>query len=1499
MSEVSFDPFAGGEILRVSPTTAPQQEIITSSKMSDEANTAFNEGVSLTIIGSLDFDLLKKCCNTLIERHDILRATFSSLGDEICLQEAWPVLIPFEDLRSYKPEERRRIVDELLQNIAISPMNLEEGPLFFAWVKQFEDERFELIIVVHHVICDGWSIGLLLTELAELYRNDGNPKTLANVSSYFDFSDQSSASQVSNVDVDYWIDRFQNLPPTLDLPLDMPRPALRSFRANRYDYHFDKSLVSRLPKAASAQKCSLVNYILAAYFALLYRLTGNEDIVVGLPVAGQAALNQLAMVGHMVQLLPIRIHLDGDTTFSNLVAAVKREVLNASEHPNFTFGQLLENISVERSRVPLISTIFNIDQPMPLLDFGSASASVASVPRAAENFEIFLNIMPSADDLVVEATYSSALFSEDTMVSWMRSLEAILQSATTTPDISIGNQPLSDGIPQELQISNRTVKSGQFLDMLSAFKFQVQQRPDSIAVISGSKRLSYSDLDFLSSQCAAALLDAGVQMGSVVGVCCDRSESLLIGTLAIQKLGAIYLPLDPDFPTDRLLYMLDDSGATAVLEDDSTPQAVREAEIKHLNMGDLVLAGVRDVSIDLPDPSLERAAYTIYTSGSTGKPKGVRIQNGALINFLESMADRPGCTESDTLLAVTTLSFDISVLELFLPLVTGATTLIASRDDVKDGERLAVLLKEGQVTIMQATPSTWRMLLTSEWGKDKSRRQLKALCGGEPLPQDLALELVSCVSELWNMFGPTETTVWSTCKKIQESDALITIGRPIANTQVYVLDDNLNPLPVSVPGELCIGGAGVSLGYHQRPALNDDRFVTHPVLGRIYRTGDLAKALPNGEIQHLGRLDDQVKLRGYRIELGEIEMALKSCVEVEQAVVYLLNLGEQDVRVVACCVPVADRALETISIRKKLRECLPSYMVPQYFLSISKIPLTPNGKVDRRSLPRPEMSASSILGAKVLQTDSEKLIASVWSDLLKIGGAIGREDNFFELGGHSLLALQAIRQIEIASGARLKPADIVVDRLSALAEKITSAAPVKEQVVVAPVALPQFAARQLSQEQSRLLERQLKHPDNTCNNLPAAWLLEGEMNLAAFSKSVERVVERQTALRTVITPFEQGYQLVLRHMSELEMPTYRDFSNETDPMSAVLSDARQRGLLPFSVINETLCNILLYKISAEKHLLVIAAHQLVFDGWSFDIFLGELEAYYRAALENRAAVLDPLSFQFRDYTEWVACQPTDSEALSYHRKAIDLGSQVSSLVNSEAAKDKYTRRELYFDGDILDKIETFCELYQVRLHEVLLALFAKACSDAEKRNNLVIGLPVSGRYMPDVIGLVGGFVSTLPMEVNVRTGDLGVMVTDIAAQLRIFYDHQELSYAQLVADTPLEKQWFPACLPISFAFQDIRNRPQALADLKLSQIDMERQETEVPLEFWTRIHAEGFVMVFDYDSGQVESATIENLAAKISAFVANIDKPGDSVPQSTSEMVSDLPQRPFWRRLFQ
>ena len=1486
----NFDPFAGGELLRVSPATAPQREILAAAKMSDEANTAFNEGVVLRVRGELDVELLEICFNEIVRRHDVLQATFSSSANEICLHEPKHLKIDFEDLSHLAPSSRQKALDRLFRNIAISPMNLEEGPLLFVWVKRVDASEYDIVIAAHHVVCDGWSFGVLLEELTALYRSRGDGQALSAAPSFFDFAEQQAAAEVINADTDFWLERFESLPPTLDLPLDRVRPAARSFRARRVDFSLDSRLVADLPKVAASLKSSVVNVVLAGYFALLYRLTGNRDIVVGLPVAGQAALNQLKMFGHMVQLLPIRLRFSGETSFAQLVGLVKEEVLTAREHANFTFGRLIEKTPVDRSRVPLINTIFNIDQPMPEMDFGTATATVRSIPRAAESFEMFLNIVPSGSGFLIETTYSTALFSEQTVTAWLASLERILVAAVSDTALRLDDLKLADDLPPVVKTVNQTAVNVEHADFIFAFRASVKCFPDAVAVAFEDKRLTYRELDQRSTQLAHRLIEQGVIEGDVVGVCLQRSEMLVVATLGVLKTGAAYLPLDPEYPVERLVYMLEDSEAKAVIHDHSAPSALLSSNSLSIDVNDSFACDSPTAEIPAFAASPGRVAYTIYTSGSTGKPKGVKVQNSAMINFLESMARVPGFSQHDRLLAVTTLAFDIAVLELYLPLLAGGASVIAGRDDVKNGEKLAALIAKHGVTVMQATPSTWRLLLAGAW-RDSADKSLKALCGGEPLPRDLACELCLRVASLWNMYGPTEATVWSTLQEIRRDDAVITVGQPIANTQVYILDRNLNPLPVSVPGELCIGGAGVALGYHNRPDMNADRFVHHPVYGRIYRTGDVAKVLSSGEIQHMGRLDDQVKLRGYRIELGEIEAALAGCAGVRQAAVYLWELSEEDVRIVACCVPEHGVLLDTITIRKQLRAHLPPHMIPQYVLGVDEIALTPNGKVDRRALPRPEVNQSSILSQGVLKTDTEKRLAGLWTDLLKPHGTIGRDANFFEIGGHSLLALEAIRKIETMTGVRLEPRDIVVDQLYVLAGKIDRSSQSGETTDSRPKALPPSALRRPNLEQTRILQRHLAVPGTTCNNLPAAWLLSGQLDVDALTRSLSQVFERQSALRTVVLEDEQGYRLGLRHGSEIDLPEIIDMSGLPDALDAARSDATRRADEPFAVIDRLLCRVLLYKIDRHRHLLVLIPHQLIFDGWSFDIFLSELEAYYEAALQDRAVTLDPLPFHFRDFAEWSRLRMPAGEDVNHHRNVLQAISEIKyTLVNFDSAKGQCHRKTLKLNKASLAGLEAFCKSHRVRLHEVLLTAIVKATCDCAQQDECCIALPVTGRYIPEVIGLIGSFVSVLPVEIRLTGGSFVEAVREVAARLKHFHEHQELSFAELIQAVSSRGESSPVDIPMSFSYQDARQRPQSLADLSLHQIDIVRYQTELPLECWARVQPDGVFLVFDYDMAQVEANHVEAIATGVDATLTDLERAVVRRPETA---------RSFWKRLFQ
>ncbi len=1502
MSSASFNPFAGGELLRVAPATGPQREIIASAQISDIANTAFNEAVSVKLSGDLDVDLLRLCFDDLIAKHDILRATFSRNGTEICLHGTSTFELEFEDISECSSTEQEAIISDLWKNIAISPMNLEEGPLLFAWIKKLDSNTHELVLAAHHIVCDGWSIGLMLTELAESYGNNrAHLDSAADDISFFDYAELVDSKEISNIDNDYWIDRFAEIPPNMDLPLDYPRPHFRTFEATRLDYRINPELAKRLPRTAASMKVSMVNMVLAGYFVLLHRLTSSDDMVVGLPVAGQATQNRLKQVGHMVHLLPIRTQLTPDTRFSELCNQVKSEVLNATEHSNFTFGKLIEAIDVDRTRVPLINTIFNIDQPLESIRFGNLEGRVRTVPRAAENFEIFLNILPSSDSLTIEATYSTALFSGTTIVSWLEALERILAAATTDVDVAIGRIALAEQEPDIVKRTNDTQSDVPDGNVIEALRRHVTTTPDRTACSFGNHSWTYQELEDRSNAVALRLASKGIGKGNTVAVCAERSDSVLAAIIGIFKLGAVYLPLDPDFPESRLQYMIEDSDASAIVIDPQTPASITGLDLVKLDINEAVsepgsveASSLQPIKID-PD----QTAYIIYTSGSTGKPKGVLVPHRALINFLDSMAEKPGCLATDKLLAVTTFSFDISLLELLLPLTQGATTVIADKESVKDGEKLRQLILDHQISIMQATPATWRILLDTDWRQDGVR--MKGLCGGETLPQDLVRDLSGCLHELWNMYGPTETTVWSTCHQLRVTDKLISIGRPVNNTQVHILDREQNPLPLSCPGELYIGGLGLATGYHKRPELTAEKFINHPDHGRLYATGDLAKWSPDGNIQHLGRMDDQVKVRGYRIELGDIESALASCSDVRSACAYVWELAPGDDRIVGCVVSETASEPNVVGIRKELRKLLPAYMIPQYLIAIESVPLSPSGKIDRRRLPRPELRESSILKASALANQTEEMIADVWSDVLNSKSRIVREDNFFSLGGHSLLALQAIRRIESQTGIRLSPEDIVGLSLSDIAEKVSHSKPVSDQHEDSPVDLPTAPRRLLGNEQARLLLRQLASPDNVCNNLPASWLLEGNLDIDTFTRSLVKVFERQTALRTVISRSGSTYQQAILPVKQVPVLDIVDLSNEENPKETALKRSRDLAFQPFKVLDRPLFRSTLFVLGKSRYHYVFVPHQLIFDGWSFDIFLKELEDAYLVLSNTEREKPNKLAFEFRDYAEWSVEKGASTEDLDYHKAKLAniLDAADTSTVEEAAKANQCSRETLHFSEADLDSVERSASTLGLKLHEILFCLFAEATCRTQKKDNIVLGVPTSGRHRADVINLIGSFVTTIPCLLQVPTAGFRNRIASLSSQLKETLDHQNVTYADIVKNTPAERELFPEFVQGSFAFQDIRNRPTSIADLTLKQLDLPRLHTEYPMEFWVRIQPGGFIGVFDYNEASVYTETVHTLKDTFAELVSGMEKLMNEEPTEPARQKTPMTKKPFWRKLFQ
>ena len=1009
------------------PLTEAQTEIWLASQMSEEASCAYNEPFLLKLQGSLHADSFRKAVNHVFARHDSFRLRFSTDGDHQTLVPYEPITIPFDDLSAMEPASKEETLHKKIERVASTPYDLLAGPLCSVQLfKIFEDE-FQVLFSAHHIICDGWSWSVLLEQISLTYNAflENKEPVLDAPASYIQYATDEKAS-VGSEDLEeayaYWEDLYRELPPALQLPTDRPRPSFRTQRGNTIRVKFDDKAYEAAKNIAKRENSSLFNTLFSVFNILLSRLSGQDDIVVTIPTAGQLHYGETALVGHCVNLLPIRTQFPAGLTFNNLIKSTSTRVLDAFDHQECTLGSILQRIKVPRvpSRLPLVEVNFNLDRDGVGLDFKGLQASMEQTRKYAVTFDLFFNVNEMEEGLFVDLDYNADLYDSYTMERWVTYYEQLLTQLANNPEATIASLSLltsdeRDALISEWESTSMAYPSDQSIADL--FEAQAERTPDKPAVTYENTSLSYRELNEYANQFARHLGTLGVEPGVLVGVNMERSAGMVVALLGILKSGGAYVPMDPAYPSDRIAHMIADSGLKVLLTEKNLTNNLDLSSFEddiHIVTLDTEWNRIArrsrkkiETSVTALDP-----VYVIYTSGSTGKPKGVTISHRSFVNFLWTMKDKPGIQEEDVLASVTTLSFDIAGLEIFLPLITGAHAVILSREEAMDPKLLNRALKSSKATMMQATPATWRNLIESGW---KGKKDLKILCGGEAMPISLARSLVHLGSEVWNMYGPTETTVWSSVDKIEAGDELVTIGKPIANTQFYILDDELNLVPPGSVGDLYIGGDGVAIGYLNRPELTSERFIANPFISedknKIYKTGDLAKLLSDGRYQCLGRSDNQVKIRGFRIELGEIESVLEAHMEVKEAAVIAFSPSNDFNELAAYVSVVPDKALETQALRDYLREKLPDYMVPRFLRTLPELPKTPNGKVDRHSLPAPDtQQADPSATFEAPRTPSETTLAAIWKQVLQVD-QVGIHDNFFDLGGHSLQATRVIARI--------------------------------------------------------------------------------------------------------------------------------------------------------------------------------------------------------------------------------------------------------------------------------------------------------------------------------------------------------------------------------------------------------------------------------------------------------------------------------------------------------
>lgn len=979
---------------------------------------AYNVPCAFRIDGKLNIDILKKAFQLLTERHQILKTIIDQTdeGEPFQYISSEQALFFHEESISNIEESR---IESFLKSIAQEPFDLKNDALIRTYIFSRSSTAHILLINIHHIIFDGISFLILISELMKIYdallsgKNPDLPHIKYSYADYVKWQNKMLGSNEGKKHKEFWLEKLSGDLPVLTLPKNNNASAI--VKTDRYEIYRNEislELSQKLIKLASENGVYLFSVLLSAFKILLHRYSGQMDIITGIPFAGRTSARFEDMIGYFINMMPMRTKLTDNMSFDSLLQQIHQFSMDALIHQDYPLPEIVKSLGIKREKAiaPLFQTSFilqnwvkDFENNFLKNDYALKLKPLLNIQQE-EDFDLTLEIV-DGDNFLIVFKYNANTFDNDTITGMADYYKVILERIVENPQQTISKLTLlTDAESKKIiyALNNTKAEYPKEKCIHQLFEEQAKNKPDNIALIFDDKELSYKALNEKTNIIANKLTSMGITSNDFIGICMERSLDMIAALLGILKAGAAYIPMDPLFPSKRISYMIEDTNTPVILAHSNTLHLVSDMKTKILNIDSIDYKSYTIKKKLVTNP--QNLAYIMFTSGSTGRPKGVKVTHKNVVNFLNSMAKKPGFSSKDTLLAVTTISFDISVLEIFLPLTTGGKCIIASKEESLDGKILESLIKKNNVTVMQATPATWRILEIADMNRYPS---LKALCGGEPLPPDLALFLTDRCQSLWNMYGPTETTIWSTIDEIKSKDG-ISIGQPIDNTTIYILSKNLQPVPFGVSGDLYIGGDGVTNGYIKNPDLTKKRFIKNPLNNDpsdiIYNTGDIARYSQNLKIECLGRSDSQVKIRGFRIEPGEIEAILSNHPDSLNAVVTVNSDDQGEKYLAAYLVENGQQRKDPSIYRTWLKKTLPNYMIPSYFIFMDSFPLTPNGKIDRKSLPEPKLSKPAEKTSKP-QNKIEKIISDIWKEELKIE-YVDMNDNFFEIGGHSFLVVK-------------------------------------------------------------------------------------------------------------------------------------------------------------------------------------------------------------------------------------------------------------------------------------------------------------------------------------------------------------------------------------------------------------------------------------------------------------------------------------------------------------
>ncbi len=1518
-----------GKLANAFPLSYAQQRLWFLQQLEPES-TAYHIPAAVKLIGKLNKEALVKSLQEIINRHEILRTTFTTInGNPMQVVAARRSLELCEtDLTHLPGQQKETRLNEILQQENSQPFDLQKGPLLRVHLIRLSANEHVLSLIMHHIISDGWSVGIFVNEFSQLYnsfvKNEPSPLPPLKIQ-YADFAvwqKKKLEGEIRQKQLPYWKEKLAGSPPLLELPTDHPRPAIKSYRGSHRQATIKNELVEKIRQLAQQNQTTLFMTLLSAFYTLLYRYSGQQDICVGTPIANRNRAETEGLIGFFVNTLVLRNDLSGEPSFKQILARTRTTALEAFSNQDLPFEMLVEELQPERSmsHTPLFQVMFvyqnALEGTMQLPDL-----QVQPLPLRNENakFDLTLTVAELPREFALDVEYDTDLFEAQTIDRMLEHFQKILEQVVESPDLPITKLDLLTPSEKQLLLNEWVPKNRPFPPEKCIhhwFEEQVEKFANRTALTFEGHSITYQALNEQANQLAHFLIEQGVRPDDLIALYSERQPHLIVAILGILKAGAAYLPIDPVYPPERVAFMLKDSGTKMVLSQSSLKNNL-QLNGQQLFLLDEDWPKIAKQSTKNPQTSVtpQNLIYVIYTSGSTGQPKGTLITHYNVVRLFQATEHWYHFNENDVWTLFHSYAFDFSVWEIWGALLYGGRLVIVPQLVSRAPEQFYRLLIDEHVTVLNQTPSAFKQLIRAE--EQIAQPPFKTflryiIFGGE------ALELNSLrpwferhgdqQPQLINMYGITETTVHVTYRPIRLQDLEeakgSVIGEPIPDLQVYILDQYLQPVPIGIAGEIHVAGAGLARGYLNRPELTATKFVPHPFssdpAARLYKSGDLARFLANGDIEYIGRIDTQIKIRGFRIELGEIESWLTKHPAIRSCLVTATKDHQGNHFIAAYLVPKEKQELSSQQLREYLRQTLPEYMIPSAFVVLDEFPLTPNGKIDRRALPDPLTHRIDLQREyEPPKTPTEEILANIFSEILNIE-QVGSNDHFFELGGHSLLATQLTSRVRDSFGLEL-PLKVLFEHpvLSELAQAIDNLKLQQaglEQPPLKPI--KRDGDLPLSFAQQRLWFLYQMQPNDASYNIPAAFKVRGALKLDVLQAVFDEIARRHETLRTLFKTVDGRPKIEILKQSPIKIEHINLTNSSKDSLieNFIIEEART----PFKLETGPLLRIKVLQQAPEEYVIILNMHHIISDGWSMGVLMNEVGSLYSAFSKGLPSPLPELEIQYVDFAawqrKWLSGQTLEQQ-LNFWKEKLGHGSPPLQLPTDYPRPNtlSFNGAHLHFkiESELAKRIKEFSQKQDLTLFMTLLGAFMILLHKYSHQQDISVGTPIANRNRSEIEKLIGFFVNTLVMRADL---DVDQTVKAFLQQIKNYamdaFAHQDLPFEKVVdAIQPERDVAHTPLFQVMFMLQNLPVGKQQLKDISIEPLTVENGLSQFELTLALTESEQGFNGSLEYNTDLFKKQTMERLIGHYLRLIEQIiDQPEKTLKQISLLSADELKQ---------